>query len=131
MTDAVPPPEPARIRVWDVPTRLVHWLVVLLVVFSWWTARSSRMEWHRWSGYTLLGLVIFRLYWGLAGSATAKFREFVSGPRVIASYLKGGWTEVPGHNPLGALSVAADRMMDCAPLTWIELPASATELTAT
>ena len=108
MTDAVPPPPtPARIRVWDVPTRLIHWLVVLLVVFSWWTARNSHLEWHRWSGYTLLGLVVFRLYWGIAGSSTAKFREFVRGPRAIAIYLKGGWTEVPGHNPLGALSVLA------------------------
>ncbi len=47
---------PTRIRVWDVPTRVVHWLVVLLVALSWWTAETGRMEWHRWSGYTLLGL---------------------------------------------------------------------------
>jgi cytochrome b len=96
-----------RVRVWDVPTRLVHWLLVLLVGFSWWTAETSRMEWHRWSGCTLLGLVIFRIYWGLAGSSTAKFSRFVRGPGVIAGYLKGGWTVVPGHNPLGALSVIA------------------------
>jgi cytochrome b len=107
MTDAVPRTSPARIRVWDVPTRLVHWLVVLLVAFSWWTAETSRMEWHRWSGYTMLGLVIFRVYWGFAGGSTAKFSEFVRGPRAIAGYLKGRWAEAPGHNPLGALNVVA------------------------
>jgi cytochrome b len=106
MTDAAPAP-PARIRVWDVPTRLTHWLVVLLVAFSWWTGKSGRMEWHRWSGYVLLGLVIFRIYWGLAGSSTARFSGFVRGPRAIATYLRGAWVEVPGHNPLGALSVVA------------------------
>jgi cytochrome b len=95
------------VRVWDIPTRIVHWLVVVLVAFSWWTAESGRMEWHRWSGYTLLGLVIFRIYWGLAGASTARFRQFVRGPRVIARYVRGGWTAVPGHNPLGALSVVA------------------------
>ena len=102
-----PPEGAARIRVWDIPTRLTHWLLVLLVAISWWTAESGRLEWHRWSGYTLLGLVIFRLYWGLVGSSTAKFAGFVRGPRSVASYLKGGWTATAGHNPLGALSVIA------------------------
>lgn len=97
----------AGIRVWDLPTRLTHWLVAVLLAFSWWTAETSRMEWHRWSGYTLLGLVIFRIYWGFAGSSTARFREFVRGPRAIAGYLKGRWAEAPGHNPLGALNVVA------------------------
>jgi cytochrome b len=79
----------------------------MLVAFSWWTAETSRMEWHRWSGYTVLGLVIFRIYWGIAGSSTAKFSEFMRGPRAIAGYLKGGWNVAAGHNPLGALSVIA------------------------
>ena len=111
MTDVdSPPPSPegaARIRVWDLPTRITHWLVVLLVAISWWTAETGRLEWHRWSGYTLLGLVIFRIYWGLVGSSTAKFAGFVRGPRGVANYLKGGWTATAGHNPLGALSVVA------------------------
>jgi cytochrome b len=94
-----------RVRVWDVPTRLVHWLLVLLIPFSWWTAESGRLEWHRWSGYTLLGLVLFRLYWGFFGSSTARFSRFVRGPRVIAGYLRGAWQATAGHNPLGALSV--------------------------
>jgi len=111
MIDAASPAPPARIRVWDVPTRLTHWLVVLLLVFSWWTAETSRMDWHRWSGYTLLGLVTFRIYWGLVGSSTARFSEFVRGPRAVVGYLKGSWNAVPGHNPLGALSVVALLML--------------------
>jgi cytochrome b len=93
-----------RVRVWDVPTRLVHWLIVLLVAASWWTGDTGRMDLHRYSGYLLLGLVSFRVYWGLFGSSTARFRQFVRGPRVVWSYLRGRWETLPGHNPLGALS---------------------------
>ena len=111
MTDSEPRPssslESARVRVWDIPTRLTHWLIVVLVALSWWTAETDRLEWHRWSGYALLGFVIFRIYWGFVGSSTAKFASFVRGPRVIAGYLKGGWAATAGHNPLGALSVVA------------------------
>ncbi|HEU4780387.1 MAG TPA: cytochrome b/b6 domain-containing protein [Steroidobacteraceae bacterium] len=111
MTEAVEPPSPsagaALVRVWDVPTRVVHWSLVLLVVLSWWTAENGHMEWHRWSGYGLLALLIFRIFWGFAGSSTARFSDFVRGPRAIASHLRGGWTAAPGHNPLGALSVVA------------------------
>jgi len=93
-----------RVRVWDVPTRLVHWLIVLLVGVSWWTGDTGRMDYHRYSGYLLLGLVGFRVYWGLFGASTARFRQFVRGPRAVASYLRGRWETLPGHNPLGALS---------------------------
>src|SRR5690349_24353754 len=96
-----------RVRVWDLPTRLVHWLLVLLVPFSWWTAESGRLEWHRWSGYGLLGLVLFRVYWGFFGSSTARFSRFVRGPRAIVAYLRGRLPASVGHNPLGALSVLA------------------------
>src|SRR5690349_12806244 len=105
-----PPPSPegaALIRVWDIPTRLTHWLIVVLVGLSWWTAETGRLEWHRWSGYALLGLVIFRIYWGFVGSSTARFSSFVRGPRAIAGYLQGRWVATAGHNPLGALSVVA------------------------
>jgi cytochrome b len=95
----------AAVAVWDIPTRLVHWLLVLGVSFSWWTAETGRLEWHRWSGYVLLALVLFRIYWGFAGSSTARFSSFVRGPRAIAGYLKGTWAVAAGHNPLGAISV--------------------------
>jgi cytochrome b len=93
-----------RVPVWDVPTRLIHWLMVLLVAASWWTGENGRMDWHRYCGYALLSLVIFRVYWGVAGASTARFRQFVRGPRVIFSYLRGRWETLPGHNPVGALS---------------------------
>ena len=95
----------SRVRVWDVPTRLVHWLIVLLIAASWWTGETGRMDYHRYSGYLLLGLVSFRIYWGFAGASTARFGEFVRGPRAIWTYLRGRWDTRPGHNPLGAFSV--------------------------
>ena len=99
--------EPVRVRVWDIPTRLVHWLIVVLVAVSWWTADTRRMDWHVYSGYGVFALVTFRLYWGLVGSSTARFRRFLSGPRTVVEYLRGRWIPTPGHNPLGALSVIA------------------------
>jgi cytochrome b len=95
------------VRIWDVPVRLVHWLMVLSVAAAWWTAETGRLDWHQYCGYALLGLVSFRIYWGFFGSSTARFSQFVHGPRTIMSYLKGTWAAVPGHNPLGALSVLA------------------------
>jgi cytochrome b len=94
----------AKVRVWDVPTRLIHWLIVLLAGALWWTAETGRMDWHRYSGYTLLGLVSFRIYWGFAGSSTARFGQFLRGPRTVLAYLRGRWETLPGHNPVGALS---------------------------
>jgi cytochrome b len=96
------------VRVWDRPTRLVHWLLVVLVGSSWWTASHHQMSYHRYSGYGLLGVLIFRLYWGVFGGTTARFAHFVKGPRAIWQYLRSKARHVtPGHNPLGALSVVA------------------------
>ncbi|MDI1363326.1 MAG: cytochrome b/b6 domain-containing protein [bacterium] len=98
-------------RLWDGPTRLVHWGLVGLIGFSWWSAETERMEWHRWSGYAVLALVVFRVVWGLVGPDSARFSRFVKGPRAIAAYAKTfssrSPSETPGHNPLGALSVVA------------------------
>ena len=103
-----PKPAPGvRVPVWDLPIRLYHWLTVVLVAVAWWTAEAGRMEYHRYCGYALLGLVSFRIYWGFAGSGTARFSQFVKGPRAILSYLRGRYALVSGHNPLGALSVVA------------------------
>lgn len=107
MIDEAPASSRARVRVWDLPTRLVHWLLVVGIGLSWWTGETGRLEWHRWSGYGLLGLVTFRIYWGFFGASTARFARFVRGPRVVLAYLRGAWQSVPGHNPLGALSVVA------------------------
>lgn len=97
----------ARVAVWDRPVRIVHWLIVLLVPFSWWTGEEEMLDWHYRSGLALLGLVVFRIVWGLIGSSTARFSSFVRGPRTILSYLRGRFASPIGHNPLGALSVLA------------------------
>ena len=94
-----------RVRVWDGPTRIAHWSMVLLFGLSWWTGKTGRLEWHRWSGYVLLGVLVFRVCWGFFGSSTARFARFVRGPRDIVAYLKDRWALAPGHNPLDALSV--------------------------
>ena len=107
MIDEIPAPSRTRVRVWDLPTRLVHWLLVAGIGLSWWTGETGRLEWHRWSGYGLLALVTFRVYWGFFGSSTARFRQFLRGPRTVIGYLRGTWPPAPGHNPLGALSVLA------------------------
>ena len=100
-----------RARLWDAPTRIVHWALVLLIGFSWWSAETERLSWHRLSGYSVLGLLVFRLIWGFVGSGTARFASFVRGPKATLAYARGlfarGHTTSPGHNPLGAVSVLA------------------------
>jgi cytochrome b len=93
------------IALWDLPLRLVHWSLVVLLASLWWTWRAGRIELHEQLGYLTLGVLLFRVYWGLFGSATARFSQFVKGPRVIAAYLRGGVPPQAGHNPLGAVSV--------------------------
>lgn len=105
------PQRVARARLWDLPTRLTHWSLAILVAFSWWSAESEKMDWHRWSGYAVLGLLVFRLFWGFAGSSTARFSGFVKGPAAVLAYARTLGARAPsqaaGHNPLGALSVLA------------------------
>lgn len=96
-----------RVRVWDLPTRLVHWSIAALVPFSWWSAHAGHLPWHRLSGYTILGLVVFRLIWGVAGSSSARFTRFLRGPASVIAYVRGGGERLMGHNPLGGWSVAA------------------------
>lgn len=96
-----------KVAVWDLPVRIVHWAIAVLVAFSWWTAEEEMLDWHYRSGIALLGLVVFRLVWGVIGSSTARFSSFVRGPRTILDYLRGRREFVLGHNPLGALSVLA------------------------
>ena len=93
-------------KVWDLPVRLVHWLLAALIAFSWWSVHNHHTDWHIWSGCAILTLLIFRLLWGFVGSSTARFSSFVGGPRAIADYWRGTWVGI-GHNPLGALSVFA------------------------
>jgi len=94
--------------VWDLPIRLFHWVLVALLGFSWWSAENHETELHIWSGIAVLTLLIFRLLWGLFGSSTARFANFVRGPAVVRDYLRdnASW-RFAGHSPLGALSVIA------------------------
>jgi cytochrome b len=93
--------------IWDLPTRLFHWLLAALVAVSWWTAEQGMLDWHKLSGFAIAGLLVFRLWWGVAGSSTARFGGFLKGPAGIMAYLKGGAAGAPGHNPLGGWSVVA------------------------
>lgn len=93
-------------RVWDLPTRLFHWVLVALIGFSWWSGKNDELDLHIWSGIAILTLLLFRLLWGFLGSSTARFANFVRGPKAVFGYLRGTWRGI-GHNPLGALSVLA------------------------
>ena len=65
-----------KVRIWDVPTRLFHWALVGLIGFSWWSAEEHHLDWHIWSGIGVLTLLVFRIFWGLFGSSTARFANF-------------------------------------------------------
>ena len=97
--------ETRRIRVWDLPTRLFHWLIVALVAAAYATAQLNWMHWHGWAGEALLAALMFRLLWGLVGSETARFSRFLGSPRTAACYLKRSLIREPdrqiGHNPAG------------------------------
>ncbi len=99
------------VRVWDAPTRLFHWALVLcfggLVLTS--QVGGMAMAWHFRFGYGVLTLLLFRAIWGLQGGHWSKFSTFVVGPRAILRYLRkeGKAFGAVGHNPLGSLSVLA------------------------
>ena len=95
-----------RVAIWDLPTRLFHWLLAGLIALSWWSAEYHDDDVHIWSGIAVLTLLIFRILWGFFGSSTARFASFVRGPKAVFGYLQGSWRGI-GHNPLGALSVLA------------------------
>jgi cytochrome b len=102
-----------KVRVWDLPVRLFHWTLVVLIVVSYVTAQvgGDWMKLHFWSGYAVLTLLLFRIAWGFVGSTTARFGHFVKGPVAAIEHLKElAGTERPrdvGHNPLGGAMVVA------------------------
>ena len=101
----------ARVRVWDLPTRMFHWVLALCVIFSVISAHigGNAMAWHFRSGYVVFTLLAFRLLWGLIGGHWSRFASFVYAPSTIARYVRGehraGEHLDVGHNPLGAFSV--------------------------
>lgn len=104
---------PVPLRVWDLPTRLFHWALVLLVALQYATAEFHvlDMAWHFWFGYATLALMLFRILWGAFGSQTSRFAGFVRGPRAVIAYVRSQFSTNPqssaGHNPLGGWSVLA------------------------
>jgi cytochrome b len=101
--------KPARLRIWDGPTRVMHWLLVILIAVCWWTGIHNQLQYHLYAGYGILWIVLLRLYWGFAGSSTARFAHFVRGPRHMLDYARTlhrrDTDHSYGHNPLGAISV--------------------------
>jgi cytochrome b len=95
-----------RVRVWDLPLRTFHWLLAASVLGSVLSVKFGEMEIHGWLGLFALSLLIFRVFWGLWGSETARFRSFVATPATTLRYLRSPWPSL-GHNPLGAWSVLA------------------------
>jgi cytochrome b len=107
----------SRVRVWDLPTRIFHWLLVTLIFCAWASYEfnevfgDSSLLWHRMNGYAILVLVIWRLLWGFAGSPTSRFANFLAWPWNAARYgldlIRGRDRHYLGHNPLGSYMIVA------------------------
>jgi cytochrome b len=97
------------VTIWDLPTRLFHWLVVALVAAAYATWRLNWMDWHAWVGDALLTLVLWRLLWGWVGSDTARFSRFLASPGAALRHLAHLRHREPdreaGHNPAGGWMV--------------------------
>jgi cytochrome b len=98
------------VPVWDPFVRLFHWLLVIGIATAWWTGDEGWMDIHYKIGLAIIGLIVFRLLWGLVGSPAARFRHFLKGPRAIIGYMKTMFAAKPsyafGHNAGGGLMVA-------------------------
>jgi len=109
MTEPRPPAVP--LPVWDLPVRVVHWAMVVLLIALVVTAkmRGGAMEWHVRAGETMLSVVLFRILWGFFGSHHARFSTFVRGPAAVVAYARSLLRPPParfaGHNPLGGWMV--------------------------
>lgn len=99
------------VKVWDVPVRVFHWLLVAAMAFLVVSGKvgGNLMEYHVYAGYSVLALVLFRVLWGFAGSTHARFASFVAGPSRGLAYAKRLLSGAPapsaGHNPLGGWMV--------------------------
>jgi cytochrome b len=102
---------PRSIRVWDFPTRLFHWLLVIFVIISFVTGNigGNAMQYHEWSGFMILTLLLFRLVWGFVGSQESRFMTFMRGPSAVFRYattlVRNDSRHYRGHNPLGGWSI--------------------------
>ena len=97
-----------KIKVWDWPIRLFHWLLVATIIFQFVSGDilDDAMQWHFYAGYFCTGLLIFRVLWGIVGTHYARFSQFVRSPFTVFNYLRGKNKDTYlGHNPAGAYSV--------------------------
>ena len=98
-----------RMRVWDLPVRLFHWVLVVLIFGAWATQEWDHMNWHMWVGYCILTLLLFRLAWGFVGSDTARFAWFLRSPMAALRHLAHLPRREPdrevGHNAAGGWMV--------------------------
>jgi len=101
-----------KVLVWDAPVRVFHWLMVFSFAGAYLTAESERWRLlHVTLGYTMAGLLVFRVVWGLVGTRHARFASFVRGPAAVVGYLRSLASGQPehhvGHNPAGAVAIVA------------------------
>jgi cytochrome b len=105
------------VQAWDLPTRLFHWSLVLSLLCAWLSYRYANalgdhnLVWHKWNGYFILTLLVWRLIWGFTGSATSRLASFVTWPWEAARYgldlVRGRDRHFLGHNPLGTYMIMA------------------------
>lgn len=117
LPDATSPDAQKKVRAWDLPTRLFHWTLVFCVFSAWLSFELAprigdpTLIWHRWNGYAILVLLVFRLIWGFVGGSTARFSAFVRWPWTAFAYLRDSFAGKArpflGHNPAGAWMVLA------------------------
>ncbi len=99
------------VRIWDLPVRVFHWALVVLLGFLFWSGKTggNAMEYHMYAGYLVLALVAFRIVWGFAGSTYARFGSFLTGPAKSIAFAKRLLSKSPadvaGHNPIGGWMV--------------------------
>ena len=99
-----------EILVWDILVRLFHWFLVICFAVAYLTAEESE-QWHAYFGYAVLGLISFRMVWGVVGTRYARFSDFVYAPRAVYKYLRSLLEKKPehyiGHNPAGGWMIVA------------------------
>jgi cytochrome b len=99
------------VKVWDIYTRLFHWALTIAILVSFLAQDQGEMEIHTTSGIVILGLVAFRILWGVFGPRTAQFHHIIRSPQTIFAYIRNSKAQqfrpMLGHSPIGALSVIA------------------------
>ncbi|MBB4314743.1 cytochrome b/b6 domain-containing protein [Roseospira marina] len=103
------PSAPRSVIIWDIPTRAFHWALAIALGVAWWSGEEGQFTVHFIAGHVVIGLIVFRLIWGVIGSETARFAQFVRGPGAVVRYLAQMFRPAPdkalGHNPAGAIMV--------------------------